>query len=83
VGEGGPAYIIFSTQGCNGSPVPLILTNLDIFSASGGLNKALVKDFDDISPDAKGNIVIRVLSPASSPDRNAKISGIEIVQEGT
>ena len=59
----------------NGQPA---LTNLDIYSAAGGLNKALVKDFDGIQPDAQGNIVIRISSPSTSPDRNAKISGIEI-----
>lgn len=60
----------------NGKPV---LTNFDIFSAAGGLNKALVKQFDGIEPDAQGNIVIRIFSPDTSPDRNAKISGIEII----
>lgn len=59
----------------NGQPV---MTNLDIFAAAGGLNKALVKDFEGIQPDAQGNIVIRISSPPTSPDRNAKISGIEI-----
>lgn len=61
----------------NGQPV---LTNLDIFSAAGGINRALVKDFEGIKPDANGNIVIRISSPTNSPDRNAKISGIEIFQ---
>jgi predicted alpha-1,2-mannosidase len=64
----------------NGQPV---LTNLDIFAAAGGMNKALVKDFDDVTPDAQGNIVIRISSPPNSPDRNAKISGIEILPAGT
>lgn len=60
----------------NGKPV---LENLDIFVAAGGMNKALVKEFSDIIPDEKGNIVIRVASKTTSPDRNAKISGIEIL----
>jgi predicted alpha-1,2-mannosidase len=59
----------------NGAPV---LTNLDIFTAAGGLNKALVKEFPNITPDAQGNIVVRISAAAGSPDRNAKISGIEI-----
>ncbi len=63
----------------NGKPV---LTNLDIFTAAGGLNKALVKEFPDITPDAKGNIAIRVASAPNSPDRNAKLSGIEILEAG-
>jgi hypothetical protein len=64
----------------NGKPV---LTNLDIFAVAGGLNKALVKDFEGIVPDAQGNIVIRISTPATSPDRNAKISGIEILPENS
>jgi predicted alpha-1,2-mannosidase len=63
----------------NGQPV---LVNLDIFAATGGMNKALVKDFDGIEPDAQGNIVIRISSPSTSPDRNAKLSGIEILLAG-
>jgi hypothetical protein len=46
------------------------------------MNKALVKDFDGIEPDAQGNIVIRISSPSTSPDRNAKLSGIEILLAG-
>ena len=61
----------------NGKPV---LTKLDIFSAVGGMNKALVKEFPDIEPDAKGNITIRIASTANSPDQNAKISAIEILK---
>jgi hypothetical protein len=64
----------------NGQPV---LTNFDIFVAAGGMNKALVKEFRDVAPDAQGNIVIRISSPPISPDRNAKISGIEVLPEGT
>jgi hypothetical protein len=60
----------------NGQPV---LTNFDIFAAAGGLNKALVKDFPDITPDMQGNIVIHITSAPDSPDHNAKISGIEIL----
>lgn len=60
----------------NGRPV---LTNLDIFAAAGGVNRALVKEFSGIQPDAKGNIVIRVAAAPDSPDQNAKISGIEIL----
>jgi hypothetical protein len=60
-----------------------VLSNFDIFAAAGGMNKAVVKEFDDIAPDGDGNIVIRVSSPETSPDRNAKISGIEILAAGT
>ena len=58
-----------------------VLTNLDIFVAAGGMNKALVKDFAHISPDAKGNIEVRVTAAPASPDKNAKINGIEILKE--
>ncbi|HTR43505.1 MAG TPA: GH92 family glycosyl hydrolase, partial [Pseudomonadales bacterium] len=61
----------------NGNPV---LTNFDIYSAAGGMNKALVKDFPNISPNEHGNIVIRVTSTQNSPDQNAKISAIEILK---
>lgn len=57
-----------------------VLTNLDIFAAAGGLNKALVREFPDIAPDAQGNIVIRISASPDSPDQNAKISGIEILK---
>ena len=58
----------------NGRPV---LTNLSI-AAEAGQNKALVKEFKGIAPDANGNIVIRVMAAPGSADQNAKISGIEI-----
>jgi predicted alpha-1,2-mannosidase len=57
------------------------LTNLDIFTAAGGMNRALVREFPDISPGPKGDIAIRVASTADSPDQNAKISGIEILKQ--
>jgi hypothetical protein len=57
-----------------------VLTNFDIFTEAGGLNKALVKEFPDIAPDAQSNIVIRISTTANSPDKNAKISGIEILR---
>lgn len=58
----------------------LVLKDFDIFKAAGGLNKAVVKEFTGIAPDAKGNIVIRISAAAQSPDKNAKICGIEILQ---
>ena len=63
----------------NGQPV---LKDLDIFVQAGGMNKALVKDFDHVTPDEKGNIVIRIAATAGSPDQNAKINGIEIMESG-
>ena len=55
----------------------VVLPKFDIASEVGQ-NKALVKEFADVAPDANGNIVIRVQADASSRDQNAKISGIEI-----
>ena len=61
----------------NGQPV---LTNFDILVAAGGMNKAVVREFPDIKPDTQGNIVIHIASTPDSPDKNAKISGIEILK---
>ncbi|HUA39559.1 MAG TPA: GH92 family glycosyl hydrolase [Candidatus Sulfopaludibacter sp.] len=58
-----------------------VLTNFDIFTAAGGMNKALVKEFPGIHPNRRGNISIRITSTADSPDQNAKISGIEILKQ--
>ena len=58
-----------------------VLANFDPIVAAGGPDKAVVKDFMDIAPDAKGNIVVRVMAAPGSPDQNAKISGIEIMAQ--
>jgi hypothetical protein len=60
----------------------LVLKDFDIFAAGGGLNKAVVKDFPGITPDDRGNIVIRITTTPDSPDKNAKISGLEILKAG-
>jgi predicted alpha-1,2-mannosidase len=62
----------------NGQPV---LKDFDIFAAGGGLNKAVVKEFVGIAPDERGNIVIRITTSPDSPDKNAKISGLEILKD--
>ena len=56
-----------------------VLSNLDI-AKEAGQNKALVKTFSNIAPDAKGNIVIHVSAAPGSADQNAKISGLEITR---
>jgi hypothetical protein len=58
-----------------------VLTNFDVLADAGGMNKAVVKDFTGITPNADGNIVIRIMAAPGSPDQNAKISGIEIMAE--
>lgn len=56
-----------------------VLTNFDPVVAAGGPFKAVVRVFKNITPDAKGNIVVRVQAAPGSPDENAKISAIEIL----
>ena len=63
----------------NGKPA---LTKFDILAAAGAINKAVVKDFPDVMPDAQGNIVVRISAAPGSPDQNAKICGIEILPTG-
>ena len=58
-----------------------VLTNFDIFSAAGGMNKALVKEFPNIRANRRGEISIRVTTTLDSPDKNAKINGIEILEQ--
>ena len=62
----------------NGHPV---LKGFDIFADAGGKNKAVVKEFPHIVPNAKGNINVRIMAAPGSPDQNAKINGIEIIEE--
>lgn len=62
----------------NGKPV---LTNFEILAAAGGENKAVVKEFTGIQPNASGDIAIRISAAPGSPDQNAKINGIEILAE--
>ncbi|MGH7951533.1 MAG: GH92 family glycosyl hydrolase, partial [Limisphaerales bacterium] len=59
-----------------------VLTNLDIFTAAGGMNAALIKEFHNIRPNRRGDISIRITSTDDSPDQNAKISAIEILKQG-
>ena len=56
-----------------------VLTNFDVYTASGGMFKAIVKSFSGIKPDAHGIISVRIWSASTSPDKNAKISAIEIL----
>jgi predicted alpha-1,2-mannosidase len=62
----------------NGRPV---LKGFDIFLDAGGKDKAVVKEFPHVSPNRNGNIEVRVMSAPGSPDQNAKINGIEILEE--
>ena len=60
----------------NGQPV---LTNFSV-AAEAGQNKALVKEFTGVAPDANGKITVRVQAAPGSKDQNAKISAIEILK---
>ncbi len=55
------------------------LKSFDIFKESGGMNKAIVKEFKDIEADEHGKISVRITATPGSPDNDAKISGIEIL----
>jgi len=56
-----------------------VLSNFDIAAAAGGTFKAVVKTFTSVRPDMHGIVSIRVSAAAASPDKNAKISAIEIL----
>ncbi|BCM92593.1 exo-beta-D-glucosaminidase [Abditibacteriota bacterium] len=53
-----------------------VLSDFDVFAEAGGKNKAVVRDFPSINPDAEGHIVIAFgKGTADLP----KISGLEII----
>jgi len=58
-----------------------VLSNFDIIATAGGTHKAVVRGFIGVKPDASGKILIRVSSAADSPDKNAKLSALEILPE--
>jgi hypothetical protein len=53
-----------------------VLSDFDVFQESGGKDKVLVKEFSGITPDEKGNIVIKFQT--GSADK-PKINAIEIL----
>lgn len=57
-----------------------VLTDFSV-AAEVGQDKALVKEFTGISPNAEGKIVIRIAAAPGATDKNAKISGIEILPQ--
>ena len=58
-----------------------VLSNFDPVAAAGGPDKAVVKEFTGIKPDAKGMIRINISAAEAAADKNAKISGLEILPE--
>jgi xyloglucan-specific exo-beta-1,4-glucanase len=62
-------------------PGKKVLSNFDIFKEAGGANKAIVREFEAFS-DGTGNLNFKFEATANSPDRNAKVSGIELIELG-
>ena len=60
----------------------VVLKDFDILKVAGAMNKAVVKEFNDVAPDSQGTIVVRIAAASQSPDKNAKICGIEILRAG-
>ena len=44
------------------------------------MNKAVVKEFKAVKPTDKGAIAVRIVAADQSPDKNAKINGIEVLK---
>ena len=57
-----------------------VLTDFDVFAEAGGQNKAVVKDFPAIAPDASGHIVVAFASGSAD---QPKICGIELIASQT
>ena len=55
-----------------------VLTDFDVFAEAGGKDKAVVRDFPGVRPDAGGNVVVAFTKGAADLP---KISGIEVVGE--
>ena len=53
-----------------------VLTDFDVFAEAGGADKAVVKDFPGIQPDASGHIAIAFTKGSADLP---KISGIEVI----
>ena len=58
-----------------------VLSGFDPVVAAGGPNKAVVKEFTDIKPNAKGRIDIHISAAEAASDKNAKISALEILPQ--
>ena len=55
-----------------------VLTDLDVFAEAGGKDKAVVKDFPGVRPDAGGSVVVAFTKGSADLP---KISGIEVIGE--
>jgi hypothetical protein len=72
-----PGQRIFNVS-INGTQV---LTNFEIFAAAGGMNRAIDRVFNNIAPNAAGQIVIQFASTAASPDKNSKVDAIQVIPQ--
>ena len=57
----------------------MVLQDFDISAEAGGRNKAVVREFAGLRPDAHGSLVLTFAAAPDSPDRNAAISAIEVI----
>jgi hypothetical protein len=55
-----------------------VLSNFDIFSATGAQHKAIAKTFS-ATADVNGQIAISFAAANGSPDSNAKVDGVEVL----
>ena len=69
-GRGARVFDVF----CNGEA---LLRNLDVFQEAGGANRALVRTFEHLEPNAQGKFILDFV-----PDRNlATVTAIELSAE--
>jgi predicted alpha-1,2-mannosidase len=59
----------------------VVLKNFDILKEAGKINKAVVREFKGVRANPDGTITIRIRATPTSPDQNAKISGVEVLAE--
>lgn len=52
----------------------------DIAATAGAKDRAVVKEFGDVSPNGDGKLAVTVRIDSDSPDRNAVLSGFEIIK---
>ena len=62
----------------NGRP---LLQDFDIFAEAGGANRAVIREFAGLHPDAHGTLVIAFAPAEGSVDRSAQTSVIELLAD--
>ncbi len=78
----GPGMRVFNVAVSNlRQPETVVLKGVDIFTEAGGANRALVREFEAYS-DGTGRMKITFEALSTSPDGNAKVSGIEFIELG-